>query len=157
MFRRLGSIALLLWSVTGLAAQDLDSLPSLQNRGPVNLADQIADPSERSAFLRLFERASSRDMRARAEAFVAQFPQSAFLAQAYEVAARSCFDLGDYDKGLAHSRRSLVLLQENPLLLVSVADVEARQHLNSAAIAHADDALEDLDRFARPSAVREED
>jgi hypothetical protein len=157
MFRRLGRIALVLWSITSLAAQDLDSVPSLQNRGPVNLADQIADSSERSAFLRLFERASSQDMRARAEAFVVQFPQSAFLAQAYEVAARSSFDLGDYDKGLAFSRQSLALLQENPLLLVSVADVEARQRLNSAAIAHADDALEDLDRFARPSAVRGED
>jgi Cytochrome c554 and c-prime len=157
MFRRLGIFALLLWSLTSLAAQDLDSVPSLQNRSPVNLADQIADHAERSAFLQLFERTSSQDMRARAEAFVVQFPQSAFLAQAYEVAARSCFDLRDNDKGLAYGRQSLALLQENPLLLVSVADVEARQHLNSAAIAHADDALEDLDRFARPSAIREED
>ena len=86
-----------------------------------------------------------------------QFPQSAFLAQAYEVAARSCFDFGDYDRGLQYGRQSLVLLPENPLLLVSVADVEARQHLNSAAIVHADDALEDLERFARPSTVREQD
>ena len=93
-------------------------------------------------------------MRARAEAFVVAFPQSAFLAQAYEVAARSSFDLGDYERGLAYGRQSLALLQENPLLLVSVADVEARQHLNSAAIAHAEDALDDLDRFARPSSVR---
>src|SRR5271169_138179 len=157
MFRRLGSVALLLWLLTSLAAQDLDSVPSLQNRSPVNLADQIADPAERSTFLRLFERTFPAEMRARAEAFVAQFPQSAFLAQAYEVAARSCFDLGDYDSGLAYGRQSLALLQENPLLLVSVADVEARQHWNPTAIAHADDALEDLDRFVRPSAVREED
>ena len=157
MFRRLGRVALLLWSLTGVAAQDLDSVPPLRNRTPVNLADQIADPSERSAFLELFEPASSRYMRTRAEAFVAQFPQSAFLAQAYEVAARSCLDLGEYDRGLAYARQSLELLPENPLLLVSVADVEARQRLNSAAIVHADDAFEDLDWFARPSGVREED
>ena len=157
MLRRLGSVTLLLWSLTSLVAQDLDSVPSLQNRSPVNLADQIRDHSERSAFLQLFQRAPSREMRARAQAFMEQFPQSAFLAQAYEVAARSCFDFGDYDRGLQYGRQSLVLLPENPLLLVSVADVEARQHLNSAAIVHADDALEDLERFARPSTVREGD
>src|ERR1700752_5146297 len=100
MFRRLGSVALLVWSFTSLAAQALDSVPSVQDRSPVNLADQIADHTERSAFLRLFEPTSPAEMRARAEAFVAQFPQSAFLAPAYEVAARSCFDLGDYDRGL---------------------------------------------------------
>jgi predicted CXXCH cytochrome family protein len=157
MFWRLGRVTLLLWSLTGLRAQDLDSVPSLQNRSPVNLADQIADHAERSAFLQLFQHRSSQDMRARAEAFVAHFPQSAFLAQAYEVAARNCFDLGDYDRGLAYGRQSLALLPENPLLLVSVADVEAGQRLNSPAIAHANDALEYLDLFARPSAVREED
>src|SRR5215831_14076110 len=134
MLRRLGSIAWLLWSLTRLAGQDLDSVPSLHNRSPVNLADQIADHSERSAFLQLFAHTSSQDMRTRADTFVAKFPQSAFLAQAYEVAARSCFDLGDYDRGLAYSRQSLALLPENPLLLVSTADVEARQQSNSAAI-----------------------
>ena len=157
MLRGLGSIVLLLWPLTPLAAQDLDSVPSLQNRRPVNLADEIADPSERSAFLQLFARAPSQDMRTHAETFLARFPQSAFLAQAYEVAARSSFDLGEYDRGLAYGRQSLALLPENPLLLVAVADVEARQRLNSAAISHADDALEDLDRFARPATVREED
>ncbi len=157
MLRPLGLITLLLWSLTRLAGQDLDSVPSLQNRSPVHLADQIADHSERSAFLQLFAPTSSQVMRTRADTFVAQFPQSAFLAQAYEVAARSSFDLGDYDRGLTYGRQSLALLPENPLLLVSVADVEARQRLNSAAIADADGALEDLDRFAGPSAVREED
>src|SRR5580692_11838393 len=116
MLRPLGLITLLLWSLTRLAGQDLDSVPSLQNRSPVHLADQIADHSERSAFLQLFAPASSQVMRTRADKFVAQFPQSAFLAQAYEVAARSSFDLGDYDRGLTHGRQSLALLPENPLL-----------------------------------------
>ncbi len=156
MFRGLGNFALLLWLLTRLVAQDLDSVPSFHNH-PVNLADQIADHSERSAFLRLFEHASPQAIRAQAEAFLAQFPQSAFLAQAYEVAARSCFDLGDYDQGLAYGRKSLVLLPENPLLLASVADVEARLRSNSAAIAEADDALEDLDHFDGPSTIRQDD
>jgi tetratricopeptide (TPR) repeat protein len=157
MFRWWGSAALLLCLLTSLVAQDLDSVPSLQNHSPANLADEIVDPAERSAFLRLFDRASPQEMRARAETFVAQFPQSAFLAQAYEIASRGCFDLEDYDRALAYAQLSLALLPENPLLLVAAADVEARQRLNSAAIGHADEALEDLNLFGKPSAVREED
>ena len=157
MFRRLGGSAVLLWSLVFLRAQDIDSVLSLQRRNPANLADQIADDSERSAFLQLFRQAPPGEMRARAEAFLARYPQSAFLAQAYEVGARGCFDLGEYEKGLDYARQSLHLLPENPLLLVPVADVEARQNLNSAALDHAVEALNDLDRFAGPSSVREQD
>jgi predicted CXXCH cytochrome family protein len=157
MFRRFRGLAVLLCTVASLTAQDLDSVPSLQKRSPANLADQITEGAERSAFLQLFEHASAKEMQARAAAYIERFPQSAFLAQAYEVAARGCFDLGDYGRGLAYAQQSLALLPENPLLLVPVADVEARQHLNSAAITHAENALEDLDRFAGPSSVRDED
>ncbi len=157
MFHRLWVVAFLLWSFVLLAAQDIDSVPSAQKRNLASIADEIADPAERSAFLQLFKLAAPAEMRARAEAFDARFPQSAFLAQAYEVAARGCFDLGEYELGLSYARKSLALLPENPLLLVPVADVEARQNLNSAAIAHAREALDDLDRFAGPSSVRDED
>jgi len=157
MFSRLRVVGLLLWSFIFLAAQDIDSVPSVQKRNLASIADEIADSAERSAFLQLFKPAAPAEMRARAEAFQARFPQSAFLAQAYEVAARGCFDLGEYELGLSYAQKSLVLLPENPLLLVPVADVEARQHLNSAAIAHASEALDDLDRFAGPASVRDED
>jgi tetratricopeptide (TPR) repeat protein len=157
MFQRLRVIAILLWSLTGLVAQDIDSVPSLQKRDLASIADEITDSAERSAFLQLFKPASPGEMRARADAFLGRFPQSAFLAQAYEVAARGCFDLAEYAQGLGYAQQSLALLPENPLLLVPVADVEARENLNSAAIAHADEALDDLDRFARAASVREED
>lgn len=157
MFRRFGGLAVLLCTIGSLMAQDLDSVPTLQKRSPANLADQITDRDERSAFLQLFEHASPRDMQVRAEAFIERFPQSAFLAQAYEVAARGCFDLGEYERGLVYAKQSLVLLPENPSLLVPVADVEARQHLNAEAIAHADNAREVLERFAGPSSIREVD
>jgi len=157
MLPRLEGLAVLLFALTSLIAQDIDSVPTVQKRNPVKLADQITDRSERSAFLRLFEHATPTEMRAGAEDFIARFPQSAFLAQAYEITARACFDLGYYGRGLNYAQQSLALLPENPLLLVSVADVESRQHLNSAAIAHGDDALTDLDRFAAPSSVRDED
>src|SRR5262249_26456101 len=112
MCRRFAGLAVLLCSLTGLVAQDIDSVPTLQKRSPANLADQIADQSERSAFLQLFKQDLPSEMRARAESFIARFPQSAFLAQAYEVAARGCFDLGQFDQGLAYAQRSLVLLPE---------------------------------------------
>jgi len=157
MFSRLRVVGFLLWSFIFLAAQDIDSVPSVQKRNLASIADEIADSAERSAFLQLFKPAAPAEMRARAEAFHARFPQSAFLAQAYEVAARGCFDLGEYELGLSYAQKSLALLPENPLLLVPVADVEARQQLNSAAIAHTRDALDDLDRFAGPASIRDED
>src|SRR5216683_5814618 len=46
---------------------------------------------------------------------------------------------------------------ENPLLLVAVADVQAREHQNDSAISSARDALDYLDRFTRPIAIAEHD
>lgn len=157
MFHRLPVVGFLLSSFIFVAAQDIDSVPSAQKRTLASIADEIADPAERSAFLQLFKPAAPAEMRARAEAFSSRFPQSAFLAQAYEMAARGCFDLGEYELGLSYAQKSLALLPENPLLLVPVADVEARQSLNSEAIAHAKEALDNLDRFAGPASVRDED
>ena len=150
-------IVVLVCRVTLATAQDIDSNPVIQKRSVSSIADQITDPSERRAFLQLFQQGPPEQMRARAEAFLSRFPQSAFLAQAYEVAARASFDLQDYEPGLDFARRSLSLLPENPLLLVSMADVEAHRHRNEAAIADAEKALHNLDRFAGPSTVREED
>src|SRR5947208_7936793 len=156
LLRWLWLIAILLCWLARLPAQDIDSVPATQKRSSASIADEISDPEERSAFLELFNQVPAADMRSRVESFLARFPRSAFLAQAYEVAARGCFALGDYEQGLAYAQQSLSLLPENPLLLVPVADVEARQNLNSAAVAHVEDALEDLDRFAGPASVREE-
>lgn len=157
MLRWLGLIAILLCWLARLPAQDIDSVPATQRRSSASIADEITNPAERSAFLELFNQGPAADMRSRAEVFVARFPRSAFLAQAYEVAARGCFALGDYQQGLSYAQQSLSLLPENPLLLVAVADVEARQNLNSAAVAHAEEAVEDLGRFAGPASIREED
>ena len=157
MLRWLWLIAILLCWLDRLPAQDIDSVPLTQKRSSTSIADEISDPAERSAFLELFNQVPAADMRSRAESFLALFPRSAFLAQAYEVAARACFSLRDYEQGLVYAQQALSLLPENPLLLVPVADVEARQNLNSAAVAHAEDALDDLDRFAGPASVREED
>ena len=150
-------IAILICWRTPLAAQDIDSNPMVQKRSVSTIADQISDGSERAGFLELFRQAPPADMLVRAEAFLARFPQSAFLAQAYEVAARASFDLQKYESGLDYARKSLTLLPENPLLLVAIADVEAHQRVDQAAIEHAEEALENLEGFAAPSSVREDE
>jgi tetratricopeptide (TPR) repeat protein len=153
MFRWLLIIALLCCPLVPLAGQDIDANITTQNRNPSTVADQISNAAERAAFLALFKQGSPAQMLQQAESFLAQFPRSALLFQAYEVAARASFELEDYDVGLNYARESLTLLPENPLLLVSVADVEAQKHLNDAAISDARDAIEYLDRFSAPGTV----
>jgi tetratricopeptide (TPR) repeat protein len=156
MFRRLLVIAALFSPLAPLAGQVIDANITKQNRSSSTIADQISDAAERAAFLTLFKRGSPAQMLQQAKSFLAQFPQSAFLFQAYEVAARASFGLEEYDAGLNYARESLTLLPENPLLLVPVADVEAQRHLNDAAISDARDAIEYLDRFAAPATVAPE-
>jgi predicted CXXCH cytochrome family protein len=142
--------------VGSLAAQDIDANITTQNRSPSTIADQISDPAERAAFLTLFKKDRPADRLGRAQAFKKHFPRSAFLFLADDVAARASFERGDFVPGRAYARESLQLLPENPLLLVSVADVEAQQHLDDAAISDARDAVEYLDRFAAPVTVSQE-
>ena len=146
-------ITILICPLVLLAGQDIDANITTQNRRPSTIADQISDPAERTAFLALFQETQPKQMLERVKAFLSRFPQSAFLFQAYEMAARASFALEDFDAGLNYAKQSLTLLPENPLLLVSVADVEAQKHLNDAAISDARDAIEYFDRFSAPGAV----
>jgi predicted CXXCH cytochrome family protein len=156
MSQRLLVIVLVAFSLVPLAGQDIDANLTSQNRRAFTVADQISDPAERAAFLALFQNAQPKQMLEQAKSFLVRFPQSAFLFQAYEIAARAGFALEDYDVGLSYARQSLTYLPENPLLLVSVADVEAQKHLNDVAIVDAQDAIEYLDRFAVPGTVAPE-
>ncbi len=138
-------------------AQDIDSVVTADSRTQDTIAGEIQDPAERTAYLSLFVTGSPRESLANAEAFLQRFPQSAYLARAYDVAARGCFDLGEYEKGLDYARQSLQFYPENSFLLVAVADVQARLHRNAEAIATAHAALDNLDRFARPVAIAKSD
>jgi len=151
------TLGLLLCPLRLVTAQDIDANLTPQKRTPSTIADQITDSAERDAFLNLFKQSAAEQMLQRAKFFLDTFPQSAFLAQAYEVAARASFDLQDYRSGLSHAEKSLELLPENPLLLIPVADIEAREHRNEAAIVHSRDALDDLDRFGPPASVTPRD
>ena len=90
-----------------------------------------------------------------ARSFLDTYPQSAFLAPVAEKAARASFDLGALKSGLDYAHFSLLLMPENPLLLVPVADVQANLRQNEAAMASARDALDYFDRFDRPAAISE--
>ena len=149
-------IGVLICPLVLLMGQDIDANITTQNRRPSTVADQISDPAERAAFRALFQTTQPTQMLEQAKLFLTRFPQSAFLFQAYEMAARASFALEDYDAGLTYARQSLTFLPENPLLLVSVVDVEARRHLTDAAISDARDAVDYLDRFAAPGSVAPE-
>src|SRR6266849_2071567 len=124
-----GLLVCLLGLVT---AQDIDANLTPQKRTPSTIADQITDSAEHDAFLNLFKHSAAGQMLQRAKFFLDTFPQSAFLAQAYEVAALASFDLQDYQSGLSYAEKSLALLPENSLLLVPVADIEARSAASKA-------------------------
>ncbi len=135
------------------AAQTIDSVITTASRAPISITDEIQDPAERAAFAELLKTTDPQKTLAMARSFLGRFPRSAFLAPVAERAARASFDLGDLKSGLDDARFSLELLPENPLLLVAVADVEARLEENDTAIASARDALDYLDRFAGPATI----
>jgi hypothetical protein len=147
---RVGLTGFILCVTVAASAQDLDSNVSSGTRTPGKISDQITDPAERAAFFALYQTTDSTRMLAEARTFLQQFPQSAFRAQVFEIAARSSFDQGDYKQGLEYARESLALLPENPLLLVAVADTQASQSEDNPALANARDALLYFDRFVRP-------
>jgi predicted CXXCH cytochrome family protein len=152
-----GLTGALLAASLNLAAQDIDSIVTSASRSSATIADGIRDPGERYAFVNIAKTKDPQKLRALTSSFLEKYPQSAFLAQVAEGAARSSFDLGGLQSGLDYARFSLSLLPENPLLLVAVADVQAVLHQNEAAIASARDALDYLDRFDRPLTISAKD
>jgi len=153
----LGAIVSALCATLQSTGQELDSNVTTRNRSPAVIADQIGDPAERADFVALYRKLDAQTMLARSEAFLAKYPESAFLAQVYEIAARGSFDAGKLPQGLEYARQSLALLPENPLLLVAVADVQASRRQNDDAIRSATDALQYLDEFAHPVSVSEKE
>ncbi|HXJ93244.1 MAG TPA: hypothetical protein VMT20_10240 [Terriglobia bacterium] len=147
--------ALLLFNALA-AAQEFDAVVSRQNRKPATILDEIDDPAERRAFEALYHTPDARERLKLAEAFLSAYSQSWVLAEGYEIAAKASIDLGDSDRALEYASSSLKLFPENPLLLVSVANVQAQRGLAQQAERSARDALDDLDRFAHPASVSEQ-
>jgi hypothetical protein len=61
-----------------------------------SLLDHIADPAERKGFEAIYRKAPAGGRRAAAEDFLRRFPQSWFLAQAWEILAKACIEQEDY-------------------------------------------------------------
>ena len=138
-----------------LRGQELDTvlLRDRAEREQSTIIDQVSDPKERRAFLKLYEARDPQKRRSLAKAFVADYPQSWLLSQAYEIASKACIDLDDYDEAIQYGSQSLRLLPENPLLLVPIANVQLQKGQPAAAKTNARAAIEYLDQFDRPAAV----
>jgi tetratricopeptide (TPR) repeat protein len=138
------------------AAQEFDAVVSSQNRRPTTVLDEIDDPAERQAFEALYQNSDAGRRLKLAEAFLSAYPRSWVLAEGYEIAAKASIELGDTQRALEYASASLKLLPENPLLLVSVADVQAQRGFTQQASQNAREALDYLDRFARPASITEQ-
>lgn len=134
-----------------IAAQDLDTAFFSEGRRPATILDEIGDRGERRAFLKMYKEHNTAARRSLAMKFLADYPASWLLAEVYEIAAKACIDLNDYQCALEMGDRSLRLLPENPLLLVPLAAVQLQRGLVERARDGALDAIDYLDRFAPPS------
>lgn len=135
--------------------QELDTALFRDNAGSerFTVIDQVANPMERQAFLKLYGEREPQKRRKLAEAFVENYPQSWLLAQAYEIAAKACIDLEDDTQALLFGAQSLRLFPENPLLLVPLANVQFELHQLKAAEESGRAALEYLNQFDHPASI----
>lgn len=156
--RRLVALgALLLAGRFTAIAQDIDTALRPESPSKTTVLDQIEDSGERRDFLTLYNERDPARTHALAEGFLSAHPQSWFLAEAYEAAAKSSIDLGHFDRAMNEARQSLRLFPENPLLLVPLANVEAQTGHLSAAEEDARYALELLDEFGPPALTKQAD
>ncbi|HXI44663.1 MAG TPA: hypothetical protein VNH83_32055 [Bryobacteraceae bacterium] len=153
--RVIGMLILAVGLAGVLRGQAIDTVLFRESTGiqRFTVIDQVADPQERRAFLKLYGAHEPQKRRKLAEEFVAKYPQSWLLAPAYEAGAKACIDLDDYATALRLGTQSLRLFPENPLLLVPLANIQAQLKQTRAAQESARAALEYLDQFDRPAAI----
>src|SRR5579871_178340 len=136
-------------------AQELDTV-LLRDKvvgGQTTILDQIDDPKERRAFLKLYEARDPEARRRLAKEFLAAYPQSWMLSQAYEIASKACIDLGAGEEAIQFGEQSLRILPENPLLLVPIASIQLEKGHLAGAQSNAHAALQYLNEFDRPASV----
>lgn len=143
----------LLTPVWPTSAQDSDTVILKDAHQSFTILSRIDDPQERRAFLQAYEEKSPAKRHSSAESFIKAYPQSWLLSEAYDIAARTSIDLGDYRLALHEGQFSLRLSPENATLLVLIANIEAQNKLFDQAETSARDALEYLEVFVRPGEV----
>jgi tetratricopeptide (TPR) repeat protein len=124
--------------------------PSANRPKPLTILDEISDLAERRAFTALHRKQGAQERVTAAQQFLNEFPQSWFVWQAFEIAAKAAIDLGDNNSATQWARQSLRILPENPLLRVPLAEVETMEGQPAAATQDATRAIEDLDLFLSP-------
>ena len=143
--------------LTTALAQDLDTFTFHSERKPFTVLDRIEDREEKEAFQQLLGTVEAAEKKRLAESFLARYPSSWMLSQAYEIAAKASIDTGDFPQALLHGRESLRLLPENPLLLVPLANLQVQQGQIDEGERNGRRALEILERFERPLHYGEEE
>ena len=151
-----GAVAAAALVVAGWS-QEFDTAIFRGDKSSVTLLDQIDDPAERKAFSTLYEEPDPQKKHRLAEEFLTKYPRSWLLSHVYEMASKASIDLNDLDTALDYGSKSLRLLPENPLLLVSLANVQIHQKLTEQAVSSATLTLEYLDRFDRPTRFSEKE
>ena len=136
-----------------IRAQESDVVITEAGRRPFTVADEISNAGERKAFVELYRKKDPEEQEKLAEGFLASYPASPVLAQVYEIAAKAQIQLGHYRKALEYAKESLQIYPENPSLIVPVANVQAKLGLTRKAQQSAHNALEYLQRFARPQVI----
>ena len=135
-------------------AQNTDSLLLETNR-KFTVIDQITDPAEREALLKIYRARTPSAKVDLAEAFLKEYPQSWLLPEVYEVAAKAYIDLGELERAVREGGAALAILPESPLLLVPLANAQVKLGRVAEAEQNAHDSLAYLDRFDGPSTVPE--
>ncbi len=126
-------------------------------RAPFTFLDMIEDPDEREALLAWHEAEDFSERRRLAEEYARRYPESHFLAQTWEAAAKAAFDLGDHEAALRYARDSLRLWPENRTLLTLSAAIHSEAGNKEEAAWNATLALESLDRFRPPESIPSEE
>jgi tetratricopeptide (TPR) repeat protein len=122
----------------------------------LTLFDEIENADERTALRRVWAAAEPAMQQRLATDFVAAFPASVALREAYELGARASIALGEPQRALDWAGRALRLLPENPLLLVMTADVAAKTKQLELAESSAREALRLLATADAPASITPE-
>ncbi len=135
-------------------AQNTDTL-ILESNPKFTVIDQITDPAERAALLKIYGARTPRAKVDLGEAFLGKYPRSWLLPEVYEIVAKAYLDLGELDRALQNGRASLQILPESILILVPLANAEVKLGQTAEAERSAQDALDYLERFDAPKSVPE--
>jgi tetratricopeptide (TPR) repeat protein len=156
---RVGASGILLLAMlaASLSGQDLETTLQPTRDHVISVFGEVKDAGERQALVALYKLRKPGERTEAAERFLSTYPQSDFLADVDELAAKAYVDEGDIQRALFHARRSLKIMPENPLLLVTMANAADAAGVTEGARQFATRALFYLPIVAGPSSISKRD